>query len=192
VDDGTGVKPPETPTVTTAEFAMVHSDSYSRYLKWDWVYTTHPTDDDDIMQGYTETVSRVYGCMWFDLSSIAGRTVSQVMLRLHRMGGYGGSRAVEVHLYGTATAYDGRGSVEPDMTVDYGVIGSVSPNETAVLTIPTQAAVDLANGTVYALMIYTGEKETYNGGLVSRNYARFAGETSGNEATRPVLTVTYQ
>jgi hypothetical protein len=130
--------------------------------------------------------------MWFDLSAIRGRTVNQAVLRLHRMGGYGGSRAVEVHLYGTATAYDGR-SGAPETTVDYGVIGSAGPNETAMLTIPTQAAADLASGTVKGLMVYTGENETYEGGLVSRNYARFAGETSGNETRpKPMLSVTYQ
>ena len=190
-----GSATPTAPTILTKEFAMQHTDSYSQYLKWEWVYTTHPTDDDDVMQGFTETISRARGCIWFDnaaiRSALGGKTINQATLRLHRMRGYGGSRAVDVHLYGTATEYEGR-SGAPELTVDYGVIGQIAPNETLTITLPVQAAKDLASGAINGFTLYTGETAVYDGGLVSKNYARFAGETSGDAETKPVLTVTYQ
>ena len=192
IDYGTAT--PTAPTIQTASYAMVNADSYAEgYVNsWDWEYRG---DDDDVRQGYTEQVGRIYGCMWFDnaaiRSAVAGKTVNQASLRLTAQKYVGRGVAVSVHLWGTATEYAGR-SGRPAATADYGIIGTATPGETVTITIPAQAAADLANGTTNGLMLLSDDTALYKDRNYSENYMRFDGETSGDANTRPVLTVVYQ
>ena len=192
IDYGTAT--PTAPTIQTASYAMVNADSYAEgYVNsWDWEYRG---DDDDVRQGYTEQVGRIYGCMWFDnaaiRSAVAGKTVNQASLRLTAQKYVGRGVAVSVHLWGTATEYAGR-SGRPAATADYGIIDTATPGETVTITIPAQAAADLANGTTNGLMLLSDDTALYKDRNYSENYMRFDGETSGDANTRPVLTVVYQ
>ena len=188
VDMGTATPPVAEPT--TAEFSMLHADTYAGGYESSWNYQSH----DDIMQGYTEHAGRIFGCIWFDNSAIraAGiKTVKQAALRLTAQKYVGRGVSVEVHLWGTATEYTGR-SGAPALTVDYGVIGTAAPGETTTITIPAQAAADLASGAINALMLYSDDTGLYKDRNYSKNYMRFDGGTKGDAGTRPVLTVVYQ
>ena len=73
-----------------------------------------------------------------------------------------------------------------------GVIGTAEPGETATITIPAQAAADLASGAINGLMLYSDDTGLYSDKNYSKNYMKFDGMTSGDGNTRPVLTVVYQ
>lgn len=173
------------PIVETLQFAMAHSDSYAG---GGWGYF----EDNDIRQGWING-TRIRGCMWFDnealRAALGGKTVAQATLRLYAQKNVGRGVAVSVELYGTTMDYSGR-SGAPELTTDYGVIGTVEPGTATTITIPAQAAADLAAGTINGLMLYSADEEAYKDRAYSRNYARFDGETSGTEDTVPVLTVT--
>lgn len=179
--DGTGSSSTAVST-TAATYDLAHSDYYAGGWRF--------TDDNDLRQGYLSG-RQLYGCMWFDsLSGITGRSIKEATLRLHRDGDYGRGGSVSVYLRGLTTAYStSMGS--PSLSGDYGLIGTIQPGETLELTVPTAAITALANGTIKGLALYTGETSYYKTYQYSRNYARFDGETSGTEETKPRLTVVY-
>jgi hypothetical protein len=74
----------------------------------------------------------------------------------------------------------------------YGVIGSFEAGLTTTVTIPAEAAAALAKGEIKGLALYTGETEVYKDRSYSKNYARFAGVTSGTADTKPELAVIYR
>lgn len=195
VSGGSADIPEQLPSAMS--YTLAHSDSYAggTVKSWVWEYPSHPEDENDIRQGYTATVGRVYGCMWFDNAAIrsfaAGATIKQATLRLTRMTGFGSARAAELRLMGTATEYASR-SGAPGETTDYGVIGSILPGETLTITIPAAAASDLASGAINGLMLYSPDTAVDGGRSYSKNYAKLYGETSGDESTKPVLTITKQ
>jgi len=186
VKTGAESEGPETQEPATATYAMTHSDSHAGGWRW--------FDDEDIYQGMVGDSGRIYGCIWFDAAAIGeqltGKTVKQVSLRLKMMSGYGRGTAVSVQLYGTNAEYDGREGA-PDLTAEYGTVGSINPGEANVITIPNRVAEDLAAGTIGALVLFSDDTEKYKGRSYSKNYARFYGQTGGTEASRPCLTVVY-
>lgn len=172
---------PAAPQVETLTFELAHSDSYAGS---GWSYF----DDDDVRQGWING-NRIRGCMWFDNAALRtaldGKTVEQASLRLYAQKNVGRGVAVTVELWGTATEYDGRGT--PELTKEYGVIGSIEPGTVTTITIPVQAAADLAAGVINGFMLYSADDAAYKDRAYSRNYARFDGE-KGTEI--PMLTVT--
>ena len=166
-----------------ASYALSTSGSYASRGGWSRF------EDKDVRQGYTTSAGTITGCMWFeDMSGLKGKEILQANLRLTRMSGYGRSSAVNAVLYGIKGRY-GEG-VLPQAT--YGAIGAVEAGETITLTIPPEAAQALANGTIDGLALYTNEDQVYKDRSYSRNYARFAGETSGTGTSRPEITVIYR
>lgn len=185
---------PAAPVVTTAEYPMLHADSYAAGNVDSWAYPQSKPSD-DLYQGYTGQAGRICGCIWFDNAAIraalSGKTVNQASIRLTAQKYVGRGAAVTVHLRGTATAYEGR-SGHPALTTDYGAIGTAEPGTTATLTIPNQAVTDLVNGAIEGLMLYSEDTQDMEGRNYSQNYMRFDGGTSGSAETRPALTVIYE
>lgn len=181
-----GSAQPSVPAIQTASWDYLYSDSYAR----GW----HPftDDDDDVRQGYNGQI--FHGVMWFDAtairSTLSGRTINQVSLRLHMHTGVGRGVAVSVQLYGSDVSYDRTDS--PVLLTSYGTIGKTSPGVVNEITIPTQVITDIVNGTIQALVLKSDDVTYYNGKKYSRNYARFSGSTSATADTCPRLTVVYQ
>jgi len=183
VNQGSKPTVPIQPSVST--YVLSATDSYSPG-NGAWNFAQH----NDPMQGYTGGAI-IKGCMWFaSMSGLSGKTIKSAKIRLYQESGIGRGGSVPVRLYGTNTVFSGRSS-EPPETVDYGVIGNTNPGENTELSIPTQAIIDLRDGTIKALMIYTDEHEVYKGRQYSKNYARFRGSTTGDASTKPLITVTY-
>lgn len=185
-----GSKPTAPPAPSTVTYDYLYSDSYRDNYRYDrWSYF----DDDDIRQGYND--GTIYGVIWFDVATIKkdlnGRTINQASLRLYMEKGVGRGVAVEVQLYGTNTAYDGR-SDAPTIDATYGTLGSMNPGMANEIAIPTQAITDLVNGTIQALVLKSGDTELYKDRPYSKNYAKFRGTTSADGSTCPRLTVIYQ
>jgi phage minor structural protein len=173
--------------IVTAEYDAIHTDSYAG---GSWSYY----DDNDVRQGWYDG-TRIRGCMWFDCEvmrgELTGKRIIEAWIRLYAQTGVGRGTAVDVELYGTDMAYDGR-SGAPALTAGYGVIGKAEPGKEVLLSVPMQAVEDMLSGTVCALMLYSADAEGYDGRTYSRNYARFDGETSGSADTMPCLTITAQ
>lgn len=194
IPTGTGGTAPVIPTIETAQYPMMHADSYAAGNVDSWAYPQSKPSD-DLYQGYTGQAGRICGCIWFDNAAIraalTGRTVNQASIRLTAQKYVGRGAAVTVCLRGTATEYAGR-SGHPALTTDYGAIGTAEPGMTVTLTIPNQAVNDLVNGTISGLMLYSEDTQDMEGRNYSQNYMRFDGGTSGNQETRPMMTVVYQ
>ena len=190
VTGGAGADAPTVETVLTADILARKTDSYGLRGGWTCV------EDNDVRQGWSTGTGQIFGCMWFDVSGLAGRTVKQASLRLCKarddLGGTGRGTTVSVHLYGT-TLTGASGSLNAGVLTDYGEIGTVSPGAPNVITIPKAAAQDLIDGEIGGLVVYCpGESSEYKSGKgYSRNYMRFYGDTSGDESSRPMLTVAY-
>jgi hypothetical protein len=137
-------------------------------------------------QGYTG-YGQITGCMWFDMSSLAGKSAAGVKLRLTRSAGYGFSEAVSVRVMGLGTACTGRGTAMT-RTANYGTVGKILPGETKEFTLPNAAGDALINGTIGGLCVFVSDAAKAPGYLWSTNYAQFMG-TSGTGLTKPKLTV---
>lgn len=185
---------PVAPVIITAQYPMLYADTYAAGNVDSWAYPEHKPSD-DLYQGYTGQAGRLAGCIWFDNASIqaalSGKTVNQASIRLTSQKYVGRGLAVTVHLRGATTDYTGR-SGPPSITTEYGAIGSVEPGITTTLTIPVQAVNDLASGAINALVLYSEDTADMDGRNYSKNYARFDGGTSGDDQTRPLLTVIYE
>lgn len=180
-----GTAQPGTPTIQTAEFVYLHSDSYRG--GWQWF------SDEDVRQGYISS-GTIYGVIWFDAAAIRsalnGRTINRVSLRLHMHKGVGRGSAVSVQLYGSDISYDR--TAAPGLVTSYGTIGTTEPDTVSEITIPTQVIADILSGTIQALVLKSDDAELYKDRDYSRNYAKFSGSTTATAENCPRLTVVYQ
>lgn len=178
---------PVAPAIVTATYLLTNSDCYAG----GWSFFS----DNDLRQGYISG-RRIYGCMWFDNTSIrstlSGKTIKQATLRLYMQGGYGRGVPVSVQLYGTSKAYSTSLSDSPALTKSYGTIGSTNPSSANELTIPASAVADLASGTINGLVLYSDDAAYHKTYQYSKNFARFDGESTGTDETKPRLTVVYE
>jgi hypothetical protein len=176
--------PPEPPTTT--DFVYTHSDSY----RGGWSYF----GDDDIRQGWDGDT--IYGVIWFNASDMQdklnGKEVQQASLKLYMAKGVGREATVSVQLYGTDKAYDGRSGAPKISDWSYGDIGSADPGVINEFAIPTDAIKDIVNGNTKALVLKSNDTTKHKNNFYSRNYAKFAGETSATTDTKPRLTVVYK
>ena len=122
------------------------------------------------------------GCLWFDLSGLAGRHVLSASLTLTRVSGAGGSSAVEVALY--TTPLTGRSGNPHAGAVSRGSLGSIGNGETKSFALPAAAVQALVDGGAGGLMLYADDQSLRSGRRYSANYAKFDAS--------PALTVTYQ
>lgn len=124
------------------------------------------------------------GCMWFDLSAIAGKTIVSATLTLKRVGGIGGGGSVSVGIYGTTAA---SASGTPAVGTKY---ASVSLANGATKSVDVTAAVQaLVNGSIKGLMVYDTQTGTYNSKNYTYGYCKLYGSSDG---AKPVLSVTYK
>lgn len=166
---------PDKPTVQTVTLTPTLTRTYDGSWRdgyWLW-------------QGRYGTRGLNRGCMWFDTSAFAGRTVLSASLSLKRLSGAGSGGAVAVKICGT-TATGASGA--PAVGSQYASV-SIGQNERRSVDV-TAAAQALASGSIRGLMLY--DSSTTN--MSSSNnytacYAKLYGYDSGD---RPVLTVTYQ
>ena len=122
--------------------------------------------------------------MWFDLSTISGKTIISATLTLKRYDGIGGGGSVAVGIYGTTAA---SASGTPAVGTKY---ASVSMTNGATKSVDVTAAVQaLAGGSIKGLMIYDTQTGTYSGKSYTYGYCKLYG--SGQSA-KPVLKVTYK
>lgn len=179
-----GSATPSVPAVQTAAYNYLYSDSYRS--GWQWF------SDDDIRQGYDGGV--IYGVIWFDAAAIRstlnGKTINQVSLRLYMHKGVGRGVNVNVELYGSNVSYDR--TTAPALTTSYGSIGETQPDVVNEITIPAQAVKDMIGGVINALVLRSSDSEYHKDRPYSRNYAKFAGSTTATAENCPRLTVVYQ
>ena len=137
--------------------------------------------EDAMRQGRYDS-TQYAGCMWFNVSGLAGKTVRSAALTLTRASGAGGSSPVAVTLY--TTPVTGRSGNPLTGAVSFGQLGSIGNGETKEFALPAAAVQALCDGTAGALMLYAGDTALRSGRRYSANYAKFDGD--------PVLTVVYQ
>lgn len=179
---------PSVPPITKGVYLSTNTDTYSGY---NWNYGSH----DDVVQGFTNK-KRLIGCMWFDNTKIrseaTGKTPKQALIRLSMYDGVGRGAPVTVNLCGSTVQYSNHASVVPSVTTSYGAIGTTNPGETMELDIPITAVTDLINGTINCLVLYSDDTAVYKTNGWSKNYARFYGESTGDDSTKPQITIQYQ
>lgn len=182
VDQGSGGS---TSTVPTIGSIGVYAEETASYNASGGVWS-----DDNVTQGWWEGGGRIRGVMWFynDLirSELSGKSVLSAALRL-TMKTSGRGTQVTVELAGTSANVGGN----PAVTKTYGAIATMSPKETATITLPVQAVNDLVSGAINGLMLYSSDTGPHKEREYSKNYAAFTG-ASGDSSTRPMLTITYE
>lgn len=119
-----------------------------------------------------------YGYMWFDLSSISGKTIKSASIRLYRRAGVGRGVPVEVYV-GTHNATGPSGGLSMVNAYADHLVGTVDQKETLSASVATAAVQALASGSAMGLFIHSG----------SSGYAQFDGFDG---SVPPQLTVTYQ
>lgn len=177
IDYGTS-QPPVTPVTT---------ESYTASVTGTYYPSGHWINDNTIRQGHEGTGSnarRDYGCMWFNASTLTGKTIKSATLTIKRISGKGRSSSVALKLW--TTTLTGKSGKPTDSLVSLGEIGKIANGETATFNVPTSAISVIASGG--GLVLYTEETTNKTGKTYSENYAHFEG--AGGSA--PVLTVTYQ
>lgn len=130
------------------------------------------------------------GCLWFDLSSLSGRTITGATLRIRRASaGYSLSDGVAVKVFAYACAYENRGNYstpEDHLSQTYASGNVLKETE---LTLDVTSLIDagfISGG--YALALYEPRAPYNSGQAHSDNYANFY---SLGSAYEPTLTVTY-
>lgn len=173
-------------SVDPSQVAVDSADLYPGQTAYHW--GAWNSGGDDLMQGYATPFGAIGGCLWFDVSSLAGRAALGGKLRLTRKAGWGQSGAVAVTLCGLSPSCAGPGGSFTRKN-SYGVIGALSPGATKELALPEQAVNDLIGGVIGGLCLWAPDGAAMAGLSYSENYARFYGAGSA-EDTRPRLSVT--
>jgi hypothetical protein len=119
------------------------------------------------------------GCIWFDKSSFAGKTIKAAAIRLYRKAGVGKGSPVVVKIGSCQNTMPAAGYDVVARTVYSDIIGTVDQKEELKASIPVQAVQELANGTAAGLYIYGSADD----------YAQFDGFDGAHP---PKLLVTYQ
>ena len=166
----------ETPTVATVSLSATNTRTWCGSWK----------SGNSLYQGRYLSTDSTYrrGCIWFNLSGIAGREIVSASLKLKRWSGVGGGGAVTVNLYGTTAA---TASGTPAVGTKYASV-SIANGQTKSVDV-TAAVRALAAGTISGLMIYDSQSGTFSGGKYTYGYCRLCGSA---DADKPVLSVTYK
>ena len=175
----TGNIPPQPiPTiVTTTHFTPLSENGTGCFGNTNWNNGINPRQG-----AYGSVLYK--GCIWFNLSILAGKTLLNASLTLTRLNGAGGSSPVDVYLYTTpATSTSSENPVNNSTYIN--MIGTIGSGETKTFTIPTSAVsalFDSAGNRIGGLMLY--HDESSGSRTYSSNYSKFD--------TNIILTVTYQ
>lgn len=119
------------------------------------------------------------GCIWFDKSSFAGKTIKAAAIRLYRKAGVGKGSPVVVKIGSCKNTVPAAGYNVVAKTVYSDIIGTVDQKEELKASIPVQAVQELSDGTAAGLYIYGSADD----------YAQFDGFDGEHP---PKLLVTYQ
>ena len=192
--ENTCLHAPENPDSLTIDYGTsqpsvtpVTTESYTASVTGTYYPSGHWINDNTIRQGHEGTGSngrKDYGCMWFNASTLAGKTIKSATLTIKRISGKGRSSSVTLKLW--TTTLTGKSGKPTDSLVNLGEIGKIANGETETFNVPTSAINVIASGG--GLVLYTEETTNKTGKTYSENYAHFEGV--GGSA--PVLTVTYQ
>lgn len=192
--ENTCLHAPENPDSLTIDYGTsqpsvtpVTTESYTASVTGTYYPSGHWINDNTIRQGHEGTGSngrKDYGCMWFNASTLTGKTIKSATLTIKRISGKGRSSSVTLKLW--TTTLTGKSGKPTDSLVNLGEIGKIANGETATFNVPTSAINVIASGG--GLVLYTEETTNKTGKTYSENYAHFEGV--GGSA--PVLTVTYQ
>lgn len=169
---------PSAPSVETVTSASLAATS-TRTWNGGWI------SGNVLYQGKTGSDGQLRrGCMWFDLSAIAGKTIVSATLTLKRVDGIGGGGSVSVGIYGTTAA---SASGTPAVGTKY---ASVSLANGATKSVDVTAAVQaLASGSIKGLMVYDTQTGTFSSKNYTYGYCKLYGSGDG---AKPVLSVTYK
>ena len=185
-----GTTPVTPTTTTTATFSA--SVSKTRGGESGWL-TGAPTMQSGLLGSAS---NNNVGAMWFDLSSLAGKTVQSASITLTRLkrfadGTYVDGSSGAIILYAetaTVSASGATGSTGLGTVANQSEIGRWSPGATVTAALPPAAVQAIINGTARALVIYSTDSALVSGKSYSANYGAFAGV---GQSGAPVLSVTY-
>jgi hypothetical protein len=118
------------------------------------------------------------GCIWFDKSVFAGKTIKAAAIRLYRKAGVGKGSPVVVKVGSCMNTMPAAGYNVVIKTEYAGVVGTVDQKEELKASIPVQVVQDLADDTASGLYIYGSADD----------YAQFDGFDGEHP---PKLLVTY-
>lgn len=118
------------------------------------------------------------GCIWFDKSAFAGKTIKAAAIRLYRKAGVGKGSSVVVRIGSCMNAMPAAGYNVVIKTEYAEIVGTVGQKEELKAYIPVQAVQELADGTAAGLYIYGSADD----------YAQFDGFDGEHP---PKLLVTY-
>ena len=137
-----------------------------------WISTKKGWSDGLAYQGYTTGKGECYGCFRFALPSGAQSIVSAT-LTLHRKSSTGKGAPVDIHLYGSATAWGSR----PALGTQYASrADAVLAGNTVTLDV-TAAAQALLAGSIAQLVAYEGDGSTMSGQVYSTDYCAWDAAT---------------
>lgn len=166
VDSGTVAQPENVQTVTlTATNTRTHDGS-------SWYSGTNVLTQGEKSGGVFK------GCIWFNRSAFAGKTIKAAAIRLYRKAGVGKGSPVVVKIGSCQNTMPAAGYNVVARTVYPDIIGTVDQKEELKASIPVQAVQELADGTAAGLYIYGSADD----------YAQFDGFDGEHP---PKLLVTY-
>ncbi|MDD4797125.1 MAG: hypothetical protein PHO66_05100 [Eubacteriales bacterium] len=173
---GSGYTPPPTPPTQTVQVALADSRSYRASPDNQWYA--------DRLVGYGRWAPNGIwtGCMRFDLSSLAGKTVLRARIRLMRRNGVGSSSAetITVQTYTSpATLPGGNTSGNAPVRGGTGASATIPRGVATWMDISPADVQAIINGGAVGLAINTG----------NTGYGKCDGV---GDATPPILEVTYQ
>lgn len=169
-------EPEELPTITTVTLKPTLTKTF-RGSSWRDTYY--------LWQGRYGSASLSRGCMWFDTSAFAGKTILSATLRLTRMTGSGAGVFVTTNIYGTTAA---SASGTPAIGTRYASV-DLDQGQTRTVDV-TNAIAALAAGSIKGLMLYDGSTENLStASPYTRHYAKYYGY---DHSSGPQLTVTYK
>lgn len=129
-----------------------------------WISTKKGWSDGVAYQGYTTGKGECYGCFQFTLP--AASSIVSATLTLHRKSSTGKGAPVDVHLYGSATAWGSRPSLG---TLYASRADAVLAGNTVSMDV-TAAAQALLSGSIAQLVAYEGDGTTLPGHEYSTDY----------------------
>lgn len=173
---GGAVTPPD-PEVLTTQFNLVSSRTW-RETQW---YSSGA--DNMVGYGEFENYGEQTGCMWFDLSSLAGKTVLSARLRVYRQPSAGSSSAESITVYriSAPASRPGGSWTTTNSPTRAGAGATTAAVPRGVATWIAVLASDVQNiiASGYGLALFTG----------STGYGRCDGYGA---TTPPILEVTYE
>ena len=176
---------PVAPTGNTLSIAATATGTYGS----GWI-----GNETKMYQGVYNT-TRHSGCMWFNNSAYAGKTIDSASLTITRASTQNGSgRAINIYLYVISNTSKTGSNPRNNIVGSGYLVGTALRGET--ITISDSNLVSLIqtianNGATYGLMIDPGETSAISGKSYSTNYGVFIGSEGSSEGLNPQLTVTY-